>query len=1614
MKSIFKIFTIILMIVLMTGSIFAVEKFSNFPNMGETSGDILLGKSALGDEYVKISSTLEAADSYVLLYKIYDVYGSFKKIKQQENSFSSSFNIKIDKLKSYEFVIIAIQHNSISKITPIEVLSRGERLERKIVSISHETKALNKSKSKAKYQKVYPNGLELTLDIDKQSFPYINLLVKITKDGKNYDGTELSVLDRDNFSISEDNRLQSNLKIIPPQANSTKKIADIVFVHDDSGSLDDEASQVKANIQAFLNKLAQSGIDYRVGLVPYGGGGRYSDPSGTIKHNGNLHDNGADLISDLNNMRFDGGTERAFDAMNLASNSINWRQSTQKIIILVTDEDNDNGSINESTVTTNLKNNEITVYGLTRGHSEFNRIATATGGKIYSITSNFSDILDEIGTEIISKYIVRYKTDNLALNGLERTVGMDVKIDDGQGGLIEGSIEDKYIPTPPIEIITEVKTNDLSNKGQREYVSLPIYAKITKAGANSNQISAKLHYKSTNSGVFTSIDMDHLGDGLFSADIPNDAMVRPKVEYYISATDGDNTYTYPSNDAGIHPIVISVLPNIAPEISSIYISKAEVGNDLIIKAKVEDVTNEVVKVTLYYREQGSASYKTIESLFNKSKVDFEATIPLTDVTEHGIEYYIEAVDDFDVYSTYGSSTNPIKVSVTYSLTHKELKKVGLVTVYANQFTDKGNNIWEASGNVVVSRLNGSKILRFSSSLQIDENTQKITSLSEGDITALSVRTSKSELKDILLYTGSFTIDYDNSKANPIMKLTKGVSKLRPNYNGPLVQYLENSTIEIKDSEIEFSDAYTELTSLEIVGQIGKLTLSQTETSKQPIIFDFGDPLKFVSIRNSNFELGGLKAQWDWMDETFEVGGSLNLNSIFKLSGGKANSISGVLGFAYNPFELNTFGVGVGLSDVTSAATRFPPLPSPIGVQLTGLSAKIDGIASNRNLILSGQADMALRDAGNILGNIKKIISYDPITGNIILVVDMSGKLTLSGEIKLLEKITLANARLTIGNPSLLDANLDLNVLKGRLYLSAGTDNAQKNFEMMGQEYLSFFIPGKAPWIGGTKLGGVSSYVIFSFGNSKINKLEASTSYDLFWTEIGIRVTLDDGKPHLYLKGFGSEEKQIFKANRKFSKLSKVTNDIISINKSTPYVFIKVISTNENSSADFNLTLPDGTKFTPDTALADKNSPNIDKIFFMSNANAKEAYYAIKNPENGSYKLDINNKSELGGYTVSVIYPNDKPKIILDDGTDEVWDGSSAINISWKDSDKDNDAKISLYYSTENSGHRGTPIAIDISEDDVVDNYDWTPSEDIQSGDYYIFAKIDDGEYAPTFVYRAGKITINNSKAPEAPKNIVITPIDGGLQVKWDSISGSELSYRIYVSENGVDKVYDFASGTDNEYIVHGLKNNTLYNVQVQTINKEGYSSVLSNPVSAQTPFNANNPGGAPDLTIDTTKSSVISRDNKIDGDIKIKVFVENIGDIDAAFAKVKCYYGNMDSASLLDTKTLGTLEKDKNITVEFDFNTQSLGKNDSRMFYIIIEDVISDELITTNNMVVLKSELSKNEDINNDFEVNILDYMKVQVVIDSDSLDLNADTNNDGVIDTDDLNLIKLLWGKKY
>lgn len=115
-------------------------------------------------------------------------------------------------------------------------------------------------------------------------------------------------------------------------------------------------------------------------------------------------------------------------------------------------------------------------------------------------------------------------------------------------------------------------------------------------------------------------------------------------------------------------------------------------------------------------------------------------------------------------------------------------------------------------------------------------------------------------------------------------------------------------------------------------------------------------------------------------------------------------------------------------------------------------------------------------------------------------------------------------------------------------------------------------------------------------------------------------------------------------------------------------------------------------------------------------------------------------------TVTVNHP---PSITVTepDGVDDTAD--TIFKIQWTDDDPDDNATISFYYDTDNSGADGTFIVSGLSEDlDGYgdDTYAWNTAE-IGEGSYYVYAVIDDGINDPVVDYCDGVLTIDHNPIP---------------------------------------------------------------------------------------------------------------------------------------------------------------------------------------------------------------------------------------------------------------------------
>ncbi|SPD75284.1 exported hypothetical protein [uncultured Desulfobacterium sp.] len=193
--------------------------------------------------------------------------------------------------------------------------------------------------------------------------------------------------------------------------------------------------------------------------------------------------------------------------------------------------------------------------------------------------------------------------------------------------------------------------------------------------------------------------------------------------------------------------------------------------------------------------------------------------------------------------------------------------------------------------------------------------------------------------------------------------------------------------------------------------------------------------------------------------------------------------------------------------------------------------------------------------------------------------------------------------------------------------------------------------------------------------------------------------------------------------------------------------------------------------------------------------AFESSLSVSPTETTTYTITASNSGHTvtENITVTVIYP---PSINLTqpDGTCDLADNS--FRIQWNDSDFNDNATISLFYDTENTGEDGTLIVTGVQEDPdggVNDEYQWN-TENLPEGLYYVYAVIDDGENAPAISYGPGAVKITHFIQDEIEQKAM----DASA---WDylgysvSIAGD---YAIVGAEGDDDGDYDAGSA----YIFH--------------------------------------------------------------------------------------------------------------------------------------------------------------------------------------------------------------------
>lgn len=186
---------------------------------------------------------------------------------------------------------------------------------------------------------------------------------------------------------------------------------DIVFVIDETGSMQPYIDAVKDNIKRFSGRLRSQGFDYQLGLVRFTDIVTWSSPE--------LTDDVSIFERWVGEIQAAGGgdiPENALEGLKAATN-IKYRPIALKLAILVTDapcveRDKPGDGTTDFTMREMgdfLFERELRLFGITpKEMTQYQDMAVLTEGASFDIASSFDSVLTQVAGDITSLYALRY------------------------------------------------------------------------------------------------------------------------------------------------------------------------------------------------------------------------------------------------------------------------------------------------------------------------------------------------------------------------------------------------------------------------------------------------------------------------------------------------------------------------------------------------------------------------------------------------------------------------------------------------------------------------------------------------------------------------------------------------------------------------------------------------------------------------------------------------------------------------------------------------------------------------------------------------------------------------------------------------------------------------------------------------------------------------------------------------------------------------------------------------------------------------------------------------------------------------------------------------------
>ncbi len=276
----------------------------------------------------------------------------------------------------------------------------------------------------------------------------------------------------------------------------------------------------------------------------------------------------------------------------------------------------------------------------------------------------------------------------------------------------------------------------------------------------------------------------------------------------------------------------------------------------------------------------------------------------------------------------------------------------------------------------------------------------------------------------------------------------------------------------------------------------------------------------------------------------------------------------------------------------------------------------------------------------------------------------------------------------------------------------------------------------------------------------------------------------------------------------------------------------LVAGNDTELFDFTATDPEGAIYN-----------NLNTRYTQIDSTKQTTMY-IQNPKPGAWTFQTDESGEISFNAMQI---NQPPTFMFHLPSEK---RTNVPQLSLSCSDYQDTVSVEFYYDTDNRNYDGTLInSFELVNNATVDFY-WD-NADIDNGEYYIYAVVDDGKNAPIMQYAPGSILVNNWDV-SAPENITVTQTADSALVSWTPVDNPDIaSTQIYVRNASSGEITEFTSTSDSVYITD-LVSGYRYEIWAAFQNEDYLNSFSSERVS-YTHLNHSNGNNIPYFTISPEK-----------------------------------------------------------------------------------------------------------------------------------------------------------------